>query len=339
LDFNKGGIAIKVLITGGSGFIGIHLVDLLHRQNYTVMNLDITPPINGRHLDLWTYSSVTEREQFVELVKLFNPTFIIHLSATTTQNAKSLDEFAVNIEGTKNLILAANSLTNLKKLIFTSTQYVNTPGNPYSHDLAKLTPYGLYGASKLMGEQLIRGTLLCPSWTIIRPTNIWGPWHPILVNGLWTHISKGRYLHPSNDEAIKAYGYVENTAWQIEKILQLEGGLTNGKTLYLADANIAQREWVRAFVQRLTKKEMREIPRVFLLLLSEIGEVLSKTGISFPLYKSRYRNLVTSNPSPLEETLATLGSVPIKFDDAVNRTCEWLEMELKLQRENTDIYE
>ena len=329
----------NVVVTGGSGFIGIHLVDLLRRQNYKIMNLDIVPPIDGRNLDLWTHASVTDRELLINLVRGFDPTFIIHLSATTTQNAKSLDEFVVNIEGTKNLILAANCLTNLKKLIFTSTQYVNTPGNPYPYDLSKSTPYGLYGASKLMGEQLIRDTLYCSSWTIIRPTTIWGPWHPILVNGLWRQISKGRYLHPSNDKAIKAYGYVENTAWQIEKILRLEDSFTKQKTFYLADANLAQREWVRGFVQRLTKNEMREIPRIFLFFLSEIGEVLNKVGISFPLYRSRYRNLVTSNPSPLEETITTLGSVPLEFDEAINRTCEWLDGKLLPQREKRDVYE
>jgi nucleoside-diphosphate-sugar epimerase len=120
----------NVVVTGGSGFIGIHLVDLLRRQNYKIMNLDIAPPIDGRNLDLWTHASVTDRELLLNLVRGCDPTFIIHLSATTTQNAKSLDEFVVNIEGTKNLILAANCLTNLKKLIFASTQYVNTPGNP-----------------------------------------------------------------------------------------------------------------------------------------------------------------------------------------------------------------
>ena len=315
----------KILITGGSGFIGIHLVDLLHRLNYIVMNLDIVPPIDNRNLELWTYASVTDEDSFASLVTHFDPDCIIHLSATTTQNAKSLEEFSVNIEGTKNLVSVANRLSNLKKLIFASTQYVNTPGNPLSNDLSKLVPYGFYGESKLIGEQLIQNTLVRPIWTIIRPTTIWGPWHPFLVNGLWKQISKGRYLHPLSDQSIKAYGYVENTAWQIAKIICLESSLTDLKTFYLADANLAQTAWVGGFVERLTKHKIRKIPKIFLYVLSELGEALSKVGIAFPLYRSRYQNLVTSNPSPLEATLNTLGPVPVRFNDAINRTCEWLE--------------
>ena len=315
----------RVLVTGGSGFIGIHLVDLLWRQNYKIMNLDIVPPIDGRNLHLWTHASVTDRELLIDLVRGFDPNFIIHLSATTTQNAKSLDEFVVNIEGTKNLILAANCLTNLKKLIFTSTQYVNTPGNPYPYDLSKSIPYGLYGATKLMGEQLIRDTLFCSSWTIIRPTNIWGPWHPILTDGLWMQIFKGRYFHPKGDEAIKAYGYVKNTAWQILRFLEMENTYTDKKIFYIGDENIHQIKWVSAFVHRLTNRKMREIPKFVLATASEIGEILTKLGVKSPLYRSRFRNLVTSNPSPLEETLSLLGPSPISLDKAVEETCSWFE--------------
>lgn len=318
---------MKVLVTGGSGFIGVHLVDLLRNQKYKVLNLDISKPIDNKNIDLWRNISILESELLSKQILEFEPHYIVHLSATTTQNAKSIEDFEVNIQGTKNLIDAANNLTGLKKLIFTSTQYVSTPGYPLSDDLSKLVPYGFYGESKLVGEEIIRNSFSGSSWTIIRPTTIWGPWHPILSNGLWKQISKGHYFHPRNDEAVKAYGYVENTVWQIEKLMQLENSCTDQQTFYLADANLAQREWVDGFVQRLTKQKMRSIPKFMLLCISEIGEILGKVGIAFPLYRSRFRNLITANPSPLEKTHVLIGQSPIGFDDAVNRTCIWLEEE------------
>jgi GlcNAc-P-P-Und epimerase len=318
---------MKVLVTGGSGFIGVHLVDLLRNQKYTVLNLDISKPINNTNIDLWRNVSVTDKELLAKQILEFDPNYIIHLSATTTQNAISLEDFTVNIQGTQNLIEVANNLTSLKKLIFTSTQYVNTPGYPFSDDSSKLVPYGFYGESKLVGEEFIRKTFASSSWTIIRPTTIWGPWHPILSNGLWKQISKGRYFHPRHDIAVKAYGYVENTAWQIERLMQLENSFTDQQTFYLADANLAQRAWVESFVQRLTKQRMRKIPKFVLFAMSEFGEILGKAGIAFPLYRSRFRNLITSNPSPVEKTHALIGQVPIGFDAAVDRTCIWLEEE------------
>jgi len=315
----------RVLITGGSGFIGIHLVELLRQRNYSVLNLDITKPIDNNNLDLWIQVSILDRELLKLKILDFEPHFIVHLSAVTTQNATSLDDFSVNIQGTENLLGIANSLTSLNKFIFTSSQYVNSPGLPYSENSDFLVPYGLYGKSKIIGEEMTRNSLKASNWTIIRPTTIWGPWHPILKDGLWKQILRGRYFHPRNDKAVKAYGYVRNTAWQIAKILELDSRCTDGAILYLGDQNIPQETWVNAFVARLTNGKMRHIPKIFLFMLSEIGELMHKVGINFPLYRSRYRNLITSNPSPLDRTLKLLGPSPISFDDAVSETCSWLE--------------
>jgi len=317
--------AKRVVVTGGSGFIGIHLVELLCQQGYTVFNLDIKQPLDSKNLNVWTNVSLLERDSLKVYMDAFSPNYIVHLAATTTQNAESLDDFQLNLKGTQNLIETANSLTDLKKFIFTSTQYVNSPGYPYSENYNELKPYGFYGESKLLGEKMTKELLRSSNWTVIRPTTIWGSWHPILVDGLWMQIVKGRYLHPKGDNTIKAYGYVKNSAWQIARLLEIENCFTDKKVFYLADENIHQEKWVSAFVTRLTGKKMRKIPRIVLYIISEIGERLNKFGFKFPLYRSRYRNLVTSNPSPLEATLELLGPSPIAFEIAVEETCSWLE--------------
>ena len=102
---------LKVLVTGGSGFIGIHLVSLLSEQGYSVLNIDIRPPLNKRNLDLWKKCSLLDRESLESHMLEFNPDFIVHLAAITTQDAKSLSEFEINIKGTENLVLAAKNLT------------------------------------------------------------------------------------------------------------------------------------------------------------------------------------------------------------------------------------
>lgn len=314
----------RVLVTGGSGFIGVHLIQALRAKNFQILNLDIKPPIDESNQDLWLYGSITDKEKLSNQLLDFDPNYIVHLGAVTTQNAKSLLDFEVNIQGTENLIKASNRLLNLKKFIFASTQYVNSPGHPYSENSEELRPYGYYGKSKLIGEQMTQQILQNSGWTIIRPTAIWGPWHPILTDGLWTQILKGRYFHPKYDKAIKAYGYVKNTAWQISQILEIDNSLTDRKIFYIGDENISQDKWVDAFVLRLTNRRMRRISKFNLFILSEVGEFLNNLGIKIPIYRSRYRNLITSNPSPLDNTLELLGPSPISFEDAANETCSWL---------------
>lgn len=315
----------RVLVTGGSGFIGIHLVKMLQSRGYRVLNLDVQAPLDGLYLDLWVHCSVLNLEMMQRVVADFSPDAIIHLAAVTTQNAKNINEFEVNLLGTENLIMVANKLSNLHRFIFASTQYVKTPGSSLSATEQRNQPYGLYGESKLLGELMLKSQLIRPNWTIIRPTTIWGPWHSILINGLWKQIAHGRYFHPSNDNAVKCYGYVENTAWQIVRLLELSQDQTACKVFYLGDENILQSKWVSLFVSKLKEKEMREIPKFVLLVLSEFGEWLGKIGIKFPLYRSRYRNLLTSNPSPINETLQILGPSPISLESAVEQTCAWLE--------------
>ena len=322
----------RILITGGSGFIGVHLVELFIQQNYEVMNIDIREPVDGRNLESWRNVSIIDRDLVRRECFRFDPQYIVHLGATTTQNAKSLLDFEVNIKGTENILEVANGLSNLEKFIFTSSQYVNSPGCPHSENPKDLSPYGFYGESKLLGERMTQEILRSTNWTVIRPTTIWGPWHPILTHGLWKQIFRGRYFHPKGDEAVKAYGYVKNTAWQISSILQIENCYTDKRIFYLGDENIPQDKWVAAFVLRLTNRKMRRIPKINLFILSEIGEFLSILGIKFPMYRSRYRNLITSNPSPLDDTLELLGPSPISFEEAINETCSWLREMSNSQR-------
>lgn len=314
----------KVLVTGGSGFIGIHLVEKLKDLNYKVLNIDIKPPINNLNLELWCNTSVIDMTKFKRNVLDFAPDYIVHLSAVTIQNSKTLEDFQVNIEGTRNLIKIANELTCLKKIIFTSTQYVNTPGNPFSEFPSELIPYGFYGKSKLIGEELVNKYYTKHNWLIIRPATIWGPWHPILSNGLWKQILKRRYIHPSGDTAIKAYGYVKNTAWQIVGLLEEEHKFTDEQIFYLADDNLSQKKWVEKFVKQLTGRQLLQVPKIIIFIISEFGEILVKFGLRFPIYRSRYRNLMTSNPSPLDKTLKILGPSPINLKDAIEETCKWL---------------
>lgn len=311
----------RVLVTGGSGFIGIHLIDHLICLGYEVSNIDINPPLNGVNIEKWQETSILDLEKIESHILHFQPNFIVHLAAVTTQDAKSLNEFEVNILGTEIVLKAASRLKNLQKFIFTSTQYVVTPG--MNHSSTTSTPYGLYGASKLEGEKLTQEILKFCSWTVIRPTAIWGPWHTILSQGLWKEIHKRRYFHPTRDFAVKGYGYVKNSVWQIEKILQAPDEVTSGKIFYIGDGNLRQSAWVGAFSEALRSRKLLYVPRIVIFLLSEIGEVLKKRGIAFPIFRSRYQNLVTSNPVPLETTLSLFGTPPVSLNEAINETADW----------------
>lgn len=323
----------KILVTGGSGFIGIHLVDFLVNKGFEVVNIDIRPPIDSKHLDKWKCISIMELDSLKTLFENFQPNYVIHLAAVTTQDAKSLDVFDVNIEGTRNLLLLSENIQQLNKFIFTSSQYVNSPGiEKYPGQLAK--PYGFYGESKLIGEGLTKEILINTPWTIIRPTLIWGPWHEILTPGLWKQIKSRRYVHPFGDESIKAYGYVKNSVWQIFRILMGSIKVTNHEIFYIGDRNIRQVQWVGDFYQEFTGSPLRLVPKFAIFALSELGEFLSKIGFSFPIFRSRYKNMMTSNPIDLTRTINLFGEPPISLESSITETVNWFNSNVGISAKN-----
>ncbi|HTV55585.1 MAG TPA: SDR family oxidoreductase [Terriglobia bacterium] len=147
------------LVTGGSGFIGSHMVDELLRRGERVRVLDNLS--TGRKQNL---SHIADRIEFHELdirdLEKIRPVFsgvdyVIHLAAipSVPRSVKDpLTSNSVNIDGTLHVLLAARD-AGVKRLVFaaSSSAYGDNPVLPRveTHTPRPLSPYGL---TKLTGE-------------------------------------------------------------------------------------------------------------------------------------------------------------------------------------------
>ena len=318
-----GGSPARVLLTGGSGFIGTHLVDLLLRLGYAVLNVDIAPP-QERHASLWRRCSILDGPELTRVAREFAPRYLVHLAAYASMEAKSLDEFRVNIEGTRNVLVAAAACAPLERVIVTSSQHVRRPGSGMPAHDTDYVPYEYYGESKVLTERLTREADLKCGWTIIRPTAVWGPYQPPLADGVWRVIQRGLYLHPANDPVLRSYGYVKNVVWQIERLLHAPMEKVNGRMFYVGDDNIRQHDWINGFARELTGREVRTLPLIFIRALAKLGDGLIAAGLRFPIYGSRLHNLITDNPVPIRPILELLGPPPYRLEEGVKETAVWL---------------
>ena len=167
----------RILITGGSGFIGTHFVNLLLNKNVEILNVDIQKPkIDSLHA-FWKQCDIKNFNKLLNIFSEFSPTHVLHLAAKASLNGKTISDFPDNTIGTQNVVDCVRKLKSIRRFIHTSSQYAVCPG-VYPESDEYYQPYTAYGESKAESEPIVRAANITHCvWTIIRPTNIWGPWH------------------------------------------------------------------------------------------------------------------------------------------------------------------
>ncbi|HDH06766.1 MAG TPA: SDR family NAD(P)-dependent oxidoreductase [Thermoproteales archaeon] len=176
-----------ILVTGGAGFIGSHLVDALVAKGKDVRVIDnlslgrlefISKLVEEGKIefikgDLRNFEDVKRSLKDVEIVYHFAANPDVKLSVE-----KPLTHFEDNILGTFNVLEAARQLGTVKKIVFasSSTVYGDAKKMPTPEDHI-LEPISVYGASKVAGEALL--SAYAYSYGIkgisIRYANIVGP--------------------------------------------------------------------------------------------------------------------------------------------------------------------
>lgn len=316
---------MRALVTGGSGFIGANLVDKLLQHGWEILNVDIQEPVKLEHRASWLKADILDVDSMGNVFTDFQPDAVIHLAARTITDSNQLDDYVVNTKGTATILDAIRATPSVSKVIITSTQFVHGPGSLPKSDF-DFNPHTIYGQSKVISEELTyRANLNC-QWTIVRPTNIWGPRHPRYDKEFWYILKKGLYVHPRTSKpVIRSYGYVGNVVWQIEKILKLPSDDVHSRVFYLGDKPINQIEWVNAFSVAITGHNARLVPSSLLWCLGILGSSLSIFRIGFPMNLSRYQSMTQDYIVPMDPTFNTLGLPPFSIEEGVEATVIWLE--------------
>jgi nucleoside-diphosphate-sugar epimerase len=188
-------------------------------------------------------------------------------------------------------------------------------------------PHTAYGQSKVITEQLTREANLRCCWTIVRPANIWGPWHLRYPVELWKIIDKGFYVHPSTHKVIRTYGYVKNVVYQLLQILEADVSCIDKQTYYLGDIPIDSYVWLNAISKSLTGRPLKRVPSYLFTIPALFGDFLMKFGIKSPLYTARFENMINDYPAPTDKTVALFGLSHPKLEDNVKETIDWINTE------------
>ena len=207
----------RILITGGSGFIGTNMVGFLRKKKINYLNLDINPPKNKIEYENWCNLDIENYELLEKELFYFNPTHIIHLAASLGMDHKSLDSLSTNIKGVENIVKISKKLKLLEKVVFTSSLLVCKNGYIPRHE-KDYCPPNFYGRSKMLGEKIVFNGDLDKNWSIVRPTSIWGPYFDYSYKMFFESIDKNRYMHIGRKEIEKPACFVGNAVYMIYKM-------------------------------------------------------------------------------------------------------------------------
>lgn len=145
---------MKVLVTGGRGYVGTCVAQILTEQGHAVTILSRKPGAGVIAADL------RNQEKVLEAVTKAKPDAIVHLAALTHGRdsfEQPLEYFDVNLNGTLNLLHAASTLPQPIRFVFVSTN--NVYGSRYEGALSETFdcfPESPYAVSKFAAERLVQ---------------------------------------------------------------------------------------------------------------------------------------------------------------------------------------
>jgi GlcNAc-P-P-Und epimerase len=317
---------MKVFLTGGSGFIGTNFVTKALARGFEVANFDLSPPVNPEHAAYWQHGDLLDGNLLRDRMTSFAPDFVIHMAARADcdENTTVENGYRANTDGTRNFLDAVKATPSVKRAIIVSSQYVAGPTRLPEGD-TDYFPHTVYGQSKVITEQLTRSANLACCWTLIRPTNVWGPWHWRYPQEFWRIAAKGLYFHPGGAPVRRCYAYVGNVVWQMMRVLELPTEAVNGQTFYVGDEVDDIYGWASGFCVALCGRPAPKFPRPFLRMIAIAGDAITAVrGKQFYLTSSRYRSMTSDYPTPMEKTFEVIGKGPFSLEEGINETVNWL---------------
>ena len=257
---------MRLLITGGLGFIGSHLVDSLSKKSYKIKILTKTLSKknnikNSSHVQIEKIDLVNFK-RLGQIIQKFKPDVIIHLAGNTS-HSKSFEKPLEDVESnTKTTLFMLEKIRELElpcKFVLASTFIVI--GKPKKLPVTENTPCNpttIYGTNRLASEHLckIYHDVYGLDTNIFRITNSYGPREQIIpnknaVNFLIHKAYKKEELHIYNKgKYFRDFIYIDDVITGINTILK------KGKSGELYWISSGRKTWFKEFaniLQKLTK--------------------------------------------------------------------------------------
>jgi UDP-glucose 4-epimerase len=271
---------MRVLITGGNGFIGSRVAAEALRKDHEVCVFDlanISPDsaLSGHpRLELAQGLDICSEQDVESIFDSFMPEAVIHLAAKTSV-ADGVDSLVdTNIKGTN--IIAGECLVRDVKIVFASTAAVyGNHKEPCCADYSRPVPCNVYGLTKLAGERLLDDC----DCTALRLFNVFGSGQRNMFS-IWIEAAKAGkplkvFTGPNGEKMYRNFVDVDYVARAFVAALESDFNLDQGNIRDICSADCIAIEELATMVAKSFGVEVISEPSP----PTRVGEIIYSNGV------------------------------------------------------------
>jgi len=269
---------MHVFVTGGSGFVGQHLIRLLVERGHAASALARSEASAEVVVAAGAAAVRGDLGDSVVLAEgMAGADVVVHAAAHTAGWGPAVDFERVNVEGTRQVLDAALE-ARVPRLVHVSTEAVLADGRPLvrvdEHQSRPQRPVGEYARTKGLAEDLVLAASSDSLTTVaVRPRFVWGPDDATVLPAIVEAAAKGRYAWVDGGHYLTSTCHVTNACHGI--LLAAERG-RGGQAYFLTDGPpVEMRDFLTRYAATagVTLPD-RSVPRWLLAAAAAVAERL-----------------------------------------------------------------
>ena len=319
---------MKALVTGGTGFIGCHLIEKLSQRGVEIVSV----AKDGQNAELLRQLGAKvitgDLNNGIRWDEALDGVDIVFHLAGVTRSRFARDYYEGNTKATHRFTeVCALRAASLKRFVYVSSQTAAGPspdGSPLVED-APCHPVSHYGKSKLLAEEEVRKAGARLPWTIVRPSAVYGPrdreWYEyirMILHGFQLLVGFGtKSMNLIHADDLADGILLAGTAPQAV-----------GQTYFLGSERAYSTLEIGMMMARVLNKHAIKV-RVPHALTYAVGAIEGAVGkvtghdVFFNFQKAK-ESVQTAWTCSIEKAKRELGFAPhIPLEDGVRSTCEW----------------
>jgi dihydroflavonol-4-reductase len=319
---------MKALVTGGTGFVGSHVVGALIEAGHETRVLHRKSSKLDALAGLEYESALGDILDATALARACEGCdWVFHVAAVADYwRADKSQMFEANVEGTRR-VLAAAKAAGVRRVVFTSSgAAVGFPKDAQPAD--ETTPFNLspqrfpYGYSKVLAEQVVAEAVQSgQDVVIVNPVIVMGPGDLNMISGTYiVQVKKLSWLVPVTSGGIAVVDVRDVARWHVAAA---ERGRT-GERYILGTANYAHREWLGMVAEIVgVTRPFIHMPDFVLPIGAALVDLARRVGIHTPIDADQVRLGSRNIYFDYRKAWSALGAPQVDMRQSLQDTYVW----------------